>query len=88
VLYSDDRASFWQGGVKRDVDGVSLNSILHWRVIRDIAAGEPIPSVDANTERICTYKAKFGADLVPYYAVESSGRGMAVAKRAYQVLKG
>lgn len=94
VLYSNDRANFWQGGVKKDVDGVSVNSLLHWRVITDIAEDDPISSVEeydlvgANTERLCSYKAKFGADLVPYYAVESSGRGMAVAKRAYQVLKG
>ncbi len=94
ILYSNDRANFWQGGVSRNYDGLSVNSLLHWRVIKDIAAGIPIESVDgydlvgANTERLCTYKAKFGADLVPYYVVESDGRGMGMAKRAYQVLTG
>lgn len=94
VLYSNDRANFWQGGVRRDYDGVSVNSLLHWRVIRDVMRGSPFESVErydlvgANTERLCDYKSKFGADLVPYYVVESEGRGMAVAKRAYQTLKG
>lgn len=92
ALYSNDRAYFWQGGVGRNYEGISTNSILHWRVIRDISNGSPIESVDeydlvgANTERLCEYKAKFGADLVPYYVVESTGRGMDIAKRAYQVI--
>lgn len=92
VLYSNDRANFWQGGVSRNHDGVSVNSLLHWRIIQDIADGSPIESVTAydlvgaNTERLSSYKAKFGAELVPYYVVESPGRGMDVAKRAYQVV--
>jgi hypothetical protein len=94
VLYSNDVASFWQGGVSRNFEGVSVNSLLHWRVIQDIAADDPSESVDrydlvgANTERLCGYKAKFGADLVPYYVVESEGRGMEMAKRTYRVLNG
>ena len=92
VLYSNDKAYFWQGGVSRNYDGVSVNSLLHWRIIEDIADGSPIESVSkydlvgANTERLTSYKAKFGADLVPYYVVESAGRGMNVAKTAYQVI--
>jgi hypothetical protein len=66
--------------------------LLHWSIISDIAAGDPIESVDkydlvgANTKRLCEYKAKFGGDLVPYYVVESAGFGMDLAKRAYQVI--
>jgi hypothetical protein len=94
VLYSNDKAYFWQGGVGRSYDGVSTNSLLHWRIIEDIAAGIPIESVDrydlvgANTERLCEYKAKFGGELVPYYVVESNGRGMDLARRAYQLMHG
>ncbi|MFC7137880.1 hypothetical protein ACFQRB_18380 [Halobaculum litoreum] len=40
----------------------------------------------ANTERICRYKSKFGADLVPYYTVESEGAGMKAAKTAYRLM--
>lgn len=40
----------------------------------------------ANTERLCRYKSKFGAELVPYFAVETSSPGMKAAKRAYQAL--
>jgi len=40
----------------------------------------------ANTERICRYKSKFGAELVPYYTLESEGRGMDAAKAAYRLV--
>lgn len=92
VLYSNDAAYFWQGGARATYENVSVNSLLHWRIIEDIAAGEPIESVTkydlmgANTERLCRYKAKFGAELVPYYVVESGGTRMELAKRAYQLV--
>lgn len=92
VLYSNDAAYFWLGGNRSDHEGTSVNGLLHWRIIEDIAAGEPRESVDtydlmgANTERLCRYKSKFGASLVPYYAVESSGAGMAAAKKAYRLV--
>jgi len=96
VLYSNDTASFWQGGVGKSYDGVSVNSRLHWAAITDVIDGDvPIEGADvtgydlvgANTPRLCEYKSKFGADLVPYYTVESSGVGMSVAKRAYTSIK-
>lgn len=93
VLYSDETAYFWQGGVSHSVDGTSVNSLLHWRIIQDIASSESLESVTkydlvgANTERLCKYKVKFAGELVPYYIVESSGPGMAVAKAAYQMVK-
>ena len=92
VLYSNDAAYFWQGGARATYEGVSVNSLLHWRIIEDIAAGEPIESVSkydlmgANTKRLCRYKAKFGAELVPYYVVESGGAQMNIAKKAYQLV--
>jgi hypothetical protein len=92
VLYSDDAAYFWQGGTRATYENVSVNSLLHWRVIRDVIEDPPIESVTnydlmgANTERLCRYKSKFGADLVPYYVVESQGAGMDVAKRAYRMV--
>ena len=93
VLYSNDAAYFWQGGAKAIYEGTAVNSLIHWRLIEDIIEEPPVESVTqydlmgANTERLCRYKAKFGADLVPYYVVESSGTTMNVAKRAYQLVQ-
>ena len=92
ALYSNDAAYYWLGGAIATLDGTTVNSALHWRIIRDIAADEPPTSVDtydlmgANTERLCRYKSKFGADLVPYYTVESEGPGMRAAKTAYRLM--
>lgn len=92
VLYSNDVGYFWQGGTRATYDNVSINSLLHWHVIRDIIEDPPYDSVTgydlmgANTERLCQYKSKFGAELVPYYVTESSGAGMEMAKRAYQMV--
>jgi hypothetical protein len=92
VLYSNDAAYFWQGGARSVHEGVSVNSLLHWRVIEDVKEDPPRPSVStydlmgANTERLCRYKSKFGADLVPYYTVETRGTPMEVAKRAYELV--
>jgi hypothetical protein len=73
---------------------VSVNGLLHWRIVEDIDAGEapgPVDGYDligANTERICSYKAKFDADLVPYWVAESEGAAMGMAKKAYRSLTG
>jgi len=93
VLYSNDAAYFWQGGTRTEHDGVSVNSLIHWRIIEDVIDDPPRESVTgydlmgANTERLCKYKSKFGADLVPYYSVESSGPLMALAKTAYRAME-
>lgn len=92
VPYSNDAAHYWLGGARTVHDGVSVNSLLHWRIVEDIADGEPRESVDtydlmgANTERLCRYKAKFGADLVPYYGIESGGAATTAAKTAYRLV--
>jgi hypothetical protein len=93
ALYSTDHAYFWQGGTRADYDGTSVNSLLHWRIITDILEDPNLDHVTgydlmgANTERLCKYKSKFAADLVPYYVVESDSVGMDVAKATYQTLK-
>jgi len=93
VLYSPDAGYFWQGGAKSTHEGVSVNSLIHWRIIEDILEDDDLAHVDgydlmgANTERLCRYKSKFGATLVPYYIVESDGLGMDVAKATYNTLK-
>ena len=93
ALYSPDTAYFWQGGTRSEYDGVSLNGLVHWRIIEDVIADEALDSVTgydlmgANTERLCRYKSKFGAELVPYYVVESDSIGMDVAKATYSTLK-
>lgn len=92
VLYSNDAGYFWQGGARSVHDGVAVNGLLHWRVLEDIADDPPRESVTtydlqgANTERLCRYKSKFGAELVPYYLVETGGASMAAAKRAYELV--
>lgn len=94
VLYSNDAGYFWQGGAKATYDGVSVNSLIHWRIIEDILERPPRPSVErydlmgANTERLCRYKAKFGGELVPYYVVEDRGVPMAVAKWLFRMVRG
>lgn len=91
ALFSNDAAYFWLGGTRSTYENVSINSLLHWRIIRDIAENPPVDSVSeydlvgANTEHLCRYKSKFGADLVPYYVVESGGLAMDAAKETYQV---
>ena len=93
ALYSPDAAYFWQGGTRSSYEGVSLNSLVHWQIIEDVLEDDALSSVTgydlmgANTERLCRYKSKFGADLVPYYVVESEGIGMDVAKATYSTLK-
>ena len=93
ALYSPDAAYFWQGGTKSTYDGVSVNSLVHWQIIEDIIEDDALASVTgydlmgANTERLCRYKSKFGAELVPYYVVESDSIGMDVAKATYSTLK-
>lgn len=93
ALYSNDAAYFWQGGNRTIHEGVSINSLLHWQILEDVIEDPPretVTSYDlmgANTERLCRYKSKFGAELVPYYIVESSGRGMELAKKAYQLVR-
>jgi hypothetical protein len=93
ALYSNDWAYFWQGGVTAVHEGTAVNGLVHWRLVEDVLEDPPVDSVTrydlmgANTERLCRYKAKFGAGLVPYYVVESSGAGIAVAKRAYRLVK-
>lgn len=92
VLYSNDAGYFWQGGARGTDEDVSVNSLLHWRIVEDVVEDPPRESVTqydlmgANTERLCQYKSKFGADLDPYYVVESGGAEMALAKRAYRAL--
>lgn len=91
ALYSNDHAYFWQGGTRGTYEGTSVNSLLHWRIVEDLVENQPHGAtgydlMGANTERLCKYKAKFGAELVPYYAVESGGAGMDVAKKAYRLV--
>jgi hypothetical protein len=93
-LYSNDAAYFWQGGARGEYDGTSVNSLLHWRIIEDLVDDPPLDSISAydlmgaNTDRLCQYKSKFGASLVPYYTIESNGPQMELAKRAYRAITG
>jgi len=94
VLYSNDAAYFWQGGARGEYDGTTVNSLLHWRIVEDLIDDPPVDSITAydlmgaNTDRLCKYKSKFGASLVPYYTIESNGPQMTLAKRAYRAITG
>ena len=94
VVYSNDAAYYWEGGARATYDDASVNSLLHWAVVRDVAVDPDLASVSrydmvgANTPRLCRYKAKFSPELVPYYVVESGGPTMDLAKTAYGWLKG
>lgn len=90
VLYSNDTAYYWQGGARASYENVSVNNVLHHRILADLMEDPPFDSiatydlVGANTKRLCSYKAQFGGDLVRYYLVESDDATTKLAKRAYQ----
>jgi hypothetical protein len=94
VLYSADAAYFWQGGARASYENKSVNSLLHWAVLEDLATDPPVESatkydlVGANTERLCRYKSKLGGRVAPYYVAETDGIGMSLAKRAYELGSG
>lgn len=90
VLYSNDTAYYWQGGASASYENVSVNNVLHHRILTDVVEDPPFDSittydlVGANTKRLCSYKAQFGGDLVRYYLVESDDATTKLAKRAYE----
>jgi hypothetical protein len=94
VLYGGGAAYFWLGGTRASYDGTSVNTLVHDRIIADVLSDPALADVTAydlvgaNTERLCQYKAKFGAPLEPYYTVESAGAPLRVAKKVYGVVRG
>ncbi|MWV65483.1 GNAT family N-acetyltransferase [Halorubrum sp. JWXQ-INN 858] len=94
ALYSPDAAYFWQGGARTVHEGVAVNSNLHWEILRDVVTDPPTETVTAydlygaNTERLCRYKSKFGAELVPYHVIDTGGLRMRLAERAYNAMRG
>jgi hypothetical protein len=88
-LYSGDAASFWLGGVRTDYDGVSMNTLLHWEIVRDVAEDPELDGitrydmVGAGEYRLSKYKSKFNPTLRQYYVVSSGGAKMEMAKSAY-----
>jgi len=93
VLYSTEAALFWLGGVRTDYENVSMNSLLHWAIIRDIAEDPELEEVEAydmvgaGQYRLSKFKSKFGPELQPYYVVNSGGVKMRAAKLAYRLLE-
>jgi len=92
LLYADNTAYNWKGGTKpAEIDtSVSVNNLLHWKIIEDIIEDPDLESVStydfytANNERLSRYKSSFNGSLATYYTVESNGVPMAVAKTAYR----
>lgn len=93
VLYSASTGSFWLGGVRTTYEDVSLNSLLHWAIIRDIAEDRELDSitkydmVGAGEYRLSRFKSKFAPKLRPYYVIHSGGMKMRAAKSAYKLLE-
>lgn len=93
VLYSGDTGSFWLGGVRAEYDHVSINSLLHWAIIRDIAEDPELSDitaydmVGAGEYRLSKFKSKFGPRLRPYYVVNSGGIQMWASRSAYGMIK-
>jgi hypothetical protein len=93
ALRSGDAVSFWLGGVRADVENVSVNSLLHWRIVRDVAEDPALSGatrydmVGAGEYRLSKYKSKFNPRLRRYYVVDSGGTKMDVARAAYATLE-
>jgi len=87
LLYANEDAIFWQGGTKANYDGVSVNSLLHWRIITDILNDPALADVEryhlgnALNRRISRYKSKFNGKPVVSYEVKSDL--MVVARKAH-----
>ncbi|GAB3664705.1 GNAT family N-acetyltransferase [Halopiger thermotolerans] len=94
TLFSNDLAYYWQGGVVASYEHVSVNNLLHRVILEDVVTDPELESitgydlVGANTERLCEYKGKFNGELRPYYAVESEGLEMTLAKSVYSTVSG
>lgn len=92
TLYASDTASFWLGGVRTDYENTSMNTLLHWAIVRDIAVDPALESIErydmvgAGERRLSKYKAKFNPSLRRYYVVNSGGTKMWMAKTAYTTL--
>lgn len=90
ILYVGDTAYFWKGGNKTDRT-ISPNSLLHWRVLRDILTDPALNDIEtydfyaANNKRLTRYKSKFGGTPKPYFIIESGGPAMSAAKGIYRL---
>lgn len=92
AIYSADSVFFWLGGTRASVGNISANTLLHGHIITEaVEADGDGPSwydlIGAQSPRLAKYKSKFGGDLVPYYAIESEGPLMTLAKKAYWTFK-
>lgn len=92
TFISNDSISFSLGGTRTTRDGPSVNTLIHWRIIRDILIDPELESVTtydlvgAGERRLSRYKAKFNPDHRPYYVIKSNGLKMWLAERAYDGL--
>lgn len=91
VVYSNDTAYFWMGGIRQTEVEHNVNGLLHWRAIKDLFEDPSRESIDtydlysANKRDIVRFKRKFGGQLKPYYRIESKSLPLTVAKRAYRL---
>lgn len=91
TVESGDTIYRWQGGTRPDDDvDLSVNDLLDWHVIRN-AKDRDLDRYDlvgANIPRLCSYKAKWAPDPVPYYVVTRSTLRMQVASTAVTRARG
>lgn len=83
-----DTAICWVGSTELSAD-LPVNDLLNWWFITE-AMDRGVRSYDlagANNPRIARFKAKFAADLVPYYRLENGSRTMSTLSKLYGTLR-
>lgn len=89
TFISNDSISFSLGGARTTHDGLSVNTLIHWQIIRDVLTDPALDSittydmVGAGEQRLSRYKSKFNPDHRPYYVIKSNGMKMWLAEKAY-----
>lgn len=93
ALYSNDTGYFWLGGTRETYEGYSVNSLLHWEIIQEIAEDPALKSVNrydmvgAGIPRLSKYKSTFGPKLQSYYVIKSEGLVHEMAEKMYGTLQ-
>jgi hypothetical protein len=91
ILYSNDLAYYWQGFPNFSTQGVNVQTLIHWEVLKDLIDQVPRDTLtgydlmEANSQGACRLTSQFGTLPTSYYRIETSGIQMRLAKNAYQL---
>jgi len=87
TVETDDRATWWHGGVKPDGDvSVPVNDLLNWHAMRS-AKRRGVDTYDlggGGARRLVQYKTKFGPELETFYSVERASVSVKTMATAYR----